>query len=203
MVVAVTGHSGFIGKHLCKAIKDKGWTLIKIDKDYTPIQCDRIYHLACPSSTKAINDNPIKIINTIIDGTKLASNICKKAHFVNISSLGAEDTLINNQQGCYNTAKRLMELYLHHSNGISGTNYRLPSIYGDGMSDDSFIKRCMDGTAYKPTTPNKLHYIMQVNKLVQSIIELEPLEVEEITLGDIYEHFNSGRRGLHRPAPIT
>ena len=188
MVVAVTGHSGFIGKYLCDEIVNKGWKLIKIDRDMKPVKCDRIYHLACPSSTKIINENPIEIINIIVEATKKASEICKSAHFVNISSMGAADTSDNTPQGCYNTAKRLMELYLRHSD-VNFSNYRLPSIYGDGMPDDTFIQKCIDGTAYKPKDPDKLHYISHVNIVIEALIDLKPLEIEEIALGDIYDRF--------------
>jgi len=202
MVVAVTGHSGFIGKHLCKAILDKGWTLIKIGKGYKKVECDRIYHLACPSSTSSINDDPIGIMDTIINGTKKAMKICPSAQFINASSIGANDIKGRDPQCAYNAAKRVMELYLYHA-GIEGINYRLPSVYGEGMSKDSFIQRCVDGTAYKPKDPNKLHYISHIDNIIKSMIDMTPLEVEEITLGDIYEHFNSGRRGIHRATSLT
>lgn len=201
MVVAVTGATGFIGKALCKAILDKGWTLVKIGKEYKKVECDRVYHLACPSSTDIINKDPIGVMDTIIDGTKKAMNICPKALFINASSIGANDTIGDNAQACYNSAKRVMELYLKYA-GVGGINYRLPSVYGEGMSKDSFIRRCIDGNAYKPKRPEQLYYIAHINTIIKSMIDMKPLEVEEITLGDIYEHFNSGRRGLHRPTPI-
>jgi len=199
MVVAVTGHSGFIGKHLCTAILKKGWTLIKIGKSFEPIKCDRVYHLACPSSTKQINNNPVGVMDTILDGTRKAMKICANAEFVNASSIGANDTRGNNEQVCYNSAKRVIELYLEYSD-INNVNYLLPSVYGDGMNRDSFIKRCVDGNAFEPRDSEKLHYISHISSIIESLIELTPLDIEEITLGDIYEHFSSGRRGLHRSA---
>lgn len=200
MVIGVTGHSGFIGKHLCKAVLDKGWTLVKIGKEFDPVDCDRIYHLACASSTKNINDDPIRIMDTIIDGTRKAIKMCPSAQFINASSIGANYTKGLNPQIGYNSAKRVMELYVYYT-GIEGINYRLPSVYGEGMSPDSFIRRCIDGTAYKPKDPSQVHYISHISNVITAMIDLKPLEVEEITLGDIYEHFNSGRRGLHRAAP--
>ncbi len=199
MVVAVTGYSGFIGKALCKAILDKGWTLIKINRSFKPTECDRVYHLACPGTTKAINEDPVGVMDTIIDGTRKAMKICPTAQFINASSIGANYTIGDNTQVCYNSAKRVMELYLKYA-GVEGINYRLPSVYGKGMSKDSLIQRCIDGNAYKPKDPGQVHYISHISNTITSMIDLKPLEVEEITLGDIYEHFNSGRRGLHRSA---
>ncbi len=190
MVVAVTGHSGFIGKYLCKAILDRGWTLIKVNKSFDAVNCDRIYHLACPSSTHKINADPIDVIDTIVDGTRSAMAICPDAIFVNASSIGAKYIDEPGPQGGYNSAKRLMEIYLSLSD-IEFVNYRLPSVYGDGMSKDSFIQRCIDGNAYRPKTPNKMHYIGHIDNIVSSMIEMSPLKVEEISLGDIYERFLS------------
>ena len=46
-------------------------------------------------------------------------------------------------------------------------------------------------------------YTTSINELndeqrSQLFIKLREIEVEEITLGDIYEHFTTGRRRLHR-----
>lgn len=188
MVVAVTGHTGFIGRHLCKAILDRGWSLIKVRREFEKVNCDRIYHLACPSSTKKINDDPNGVIDTIVDGTRKAMNICQEAIFINASSMGANYLDESGAQGGYNVAKRLMEIYLSQS-GREFVNYRLPSVYGNGMSSDSFIQRCIDGNAYKPEDPNKLHYIANVGDIVNSMIEMKDLEIEETSLGDIYNRF--------------
>jgi len=188
MVVGVTGHSGFIGRALCKAIQAKGWNLIKINREYSPIKCDRIYHLACPGTTEAINNDPLGVMDTIIDGTKKAIAISPGAEFINISSMGANDTTGDSPQICYNTAKRVMEMYLRYAE-VDGVNYRLPSIYGKGMSKDSFIQRCIDGRAYKPMFPDKMHYIMPLDELIPALINLNQLTIEEISLGDIYDRF--------------
>ena len=113
--------------------------------------------------------------------------------------MGATE-LDDTAQGAYNIAKRCMEVYLKHS-GVDYINYRLPAVYGEGMHNDQFIKRCVDGTAYRPATPNRAYYIAHINDVVDALINLTSVNVEIITLGEIYELFNSGRRGLHRPTP--
>ena len=160
-----------------------------IGRDYRQVECDLVYHLACPATTAYINANPIEVMNVIMDGTRKALEICPGALFVNASSYGAE-YIDNSPQGAYNVAKRCMEIYLEHSVGVSGyINYRIPSVYGPGAHPDSFIQRCIDGTAYKPTDPNKMHYIVHIDNLVKALAECKEIPTEEITLGEIYERF--------------
>jgi nucleoside-diphosphate-sugar epimerase len=199
--VAVTGHTGFIGKHLVAGLEQAGYEVVLVSKDFEQVECNRVYHLACPSSTEKINNNPVEVMDTIIDATRKAMKICPKALFINASSFGVYE-IDDTAQGAYNIAKRCMEIYLTHSD-IECLNFRLPSIYGQGMSNDAFIKRCIDGTAYEPPTPDKLHYIAHIDDVVDGLINLTRFDVETITLGEIYEQFNSGRRGLHRTTPNT
>lgn len=199
--VAVTGHTGFIGTHLVNELEKRNFNVIKIDRDFTPVECDRIYHLACPSTTKKIDEDPIEIMDIILDGTRKAMKVCPKAIFINASSFGAFD-IADTAQGAYNVAKRCMEIYLLHSD-INCINYRLPSIYGEGMHDDAFIMRCINGTAYKPKEPKKLHFIAHIKDVVDAMIDLKQFNTEIITLGEIYEQFTTGRRGLYRPTPST
>ncbi len=199
--VAITGSTGFIGKHLIKQLELDGFEVIQISKNFEQVNCDRIYHLACPSTTKTITDNTIGVMDTILDSTRKAMMICPSATFINASTFGVFD-IADTAQGAYNVAKRCMEIYLLHSD-IDCINYRLPSVYGEGMHDDAFIMRCIKGTAYKPAQPNKLHYIAHISDVVEAMSRLDQFNTEIITLGDIYEQFTTGRRGLHRPAPST
>lgn len=195
--VVVTGASGFIGRNLCKGLDNAGYEVIKMSRNITSVgEIDRVYHLACPSTTKDIKADPTGIMDIIFDSTRDALDIYPSALFINASSKGIFD-LDNTPQGCYNIAKRAMETYLEFS-GQEYKNYRIPSVYGLGMHNDTFVKRCVDGTATKPTEPGKTHYIAHIDEVVEALIELRDIEIEEITLGEIYEHFTTGRRRLHR-----
>jgi nucleoside-diphosphate-sugar epimerase len=200
--IAVTGSTGFIGSKLVAALSAQGHTVYPIGRDFTQVECDIVYHLACPSSTDYINNNPRAVMDIIMDATRRALDICPTALFVNASSKGSEFIDVDNgAQTAYNIAKRCMEVYLEHSAGVFGyINYRIPSVYGPDASSDSFVQRCIDGTAYAPTDPNKLHYIAHIDDVVEALVHCKQIPIEEITLGQIYELFNSGRRGLHRPA---
>jgi nucleoside-diphosphate-sugar epimerase len=138
-------------------------------------------------------------MDIILDSTRKALEVCPAAYFINASSYGAE-FIDDSPQGAYNVAKRCMEVYLKHSTD-SWLNYRIPSVYGPGAPRDSFIQRCVDGTAHKPIEPNKPHYIAHIDDVVDSLASYKSLLVEKITLGEIYEQFTSGRRGIHRSTP--
>jgi nucleoside-diphosphate-sugar epimerase len=192
--IAVTGATGFIGTHLVEELLKRGNIVHPIGRSFNKVECDMVYHLACPSTTEFINNNPKQIMDIILDGTRQALNICPGAFFVNASSYGAE-SIDRSPQGAYNVAKRCMEIYLEYSAGVFGyINYRIPSVYGPGAPKDSFVQRCIDGTAYQPTDPTKLHCIVHVKDLVKSLADCTVIPTEEITLGQIYEQFSTGQR---------
>lgn len=199
--IAVTGATGFIGQHLVEQLTKNGHIVYPIGRDFRKVDCDMVYHLACPSTTEFINSNTKEVMDIILDGTRKALEISPGAFFVNASSIGASD-IVKSPQGAYNVAKRCMEIYLEYSAGPYGyINYRIPSVYGPGAPRDSFIQRCVDHTACVPTEPDKQHEIIHVLDLVEAMAECKVLPSEKITIGQIYELFTTGRRGLYRPTP--
>ena len=201
--IAVTGHTGFIGQHLVELLLKLGHIVYPIGREYKSVDCDRIYHLACYSSSQQINNQPINVMESILDGTRKAMSVCPSALFVNISSMGAaEIDIADPRQRAYNVAKLCMETYLENS-GIQYINYRLPSVYGEDMRNDGLIKRSSKGIATPPTDTDRIYYIAHVADVVESLANLQPINMEQITLGQIYEQFTTRRRGLHRPTSST
>ena len=104
MIILVTGGSGFIGSNLCEKLLSQGNYVICLDNNFTGkikniqhllsnpnfefirhditkeiyIECDQIYHLACPASPKDYQYNSIKTIKTNILGTLNTLGIAKR-----------------------------------------------------------------------------------------------------------------------------
>lgn len=196
--IVVTGASGFIGVRLVDALREKGHEVITYRRKFYGMNCDIIYHLACPSTTKDINKDPMNIFRAIVEGTRWALSIDQKALFVNASSMGATQTDIDSSpQLLYNLSKRLMEEYIAHDNR-QFVNYRIPSVYGPNMHDDNFIKRCIDGRAYEPENRDTPYYIAHIDDVVEAMVNLTDIPIETTTLGQIYDDFTSGRRTLNK-----
>jgi len=98
MKCVVTGGAGFIGSHLCDALIGRGDEVVCLDNFFTGsranvahlldnrrfeivrhdvcepwhIECDELYHLACPASPVHYQHNPARTIDTAVIGTRNA-----------------------------------------------------------------------------------------------------------------------------------
>jgi nucleoside-diphosphate-sugar epimerase len=189
--IAITGSTGFIGSQLLSELVRRGHIVYPIGRTIRQVECDIVYHLACPATTEIIQRDPTMVMDAIFDVTRQAMKICPTAKFVNGSTMGVHYP-DSTPQGAYNVAKGAMEVYLQHS-GIDYINYRIPSVYGEGMHSSAFIKRCVDGTAYAPAQPDKEYWICHISKAVKAMADLAPIPYETTTLGEIYKQFTSGR----------
>lgn len=103
MRILVTGGAGFIGLHLCERLLSSGHEVICLDNlstsrkdnvshllghskfefwrhdvcDTWHIECDRVYHLACPASPIQYQRNPVRTIKTAVLGTLNALELCR------------------------------------------------------------------------------------------------------------------------------
>lgn len=104
--IVVSGGAGFIGSHLCDVLLGQGHEVIALDNLFTgtkrniqhlmsnpnfeflrhdvtqPIllECDTLYHMACPASPVHYQYNPIKTIKTNVTGTINMLGVAKRTH---------------------------------------------------------------------------------------------------------------------------
>jgi UDP-glucuronate decarboxylase len=93
--ILVTGGAGFLGSHLCERLLQIGHEVVCLDNFFTAqrrnvehllddhrfelvrhdvtepliVEVDEIYHLACPASPVHYQRNPVRTINTAVQGT--------------------------------------------------------------------------------------------------------------------------------------
>jgi UDP-glucuronate decarboxylase len=93
--ILVTGGAGFIGSHLCERLVGEGHEVVCMDNLFTGrrenvqhllgsgnfefdrhdvnqpfvLECDQIFHLACPASPIHYQRNPVRTIRTCVQGT--------------------------------------------------------------------------------------------------------------------------------------
>lgn len=105
MRTVVTGGAGFIGSHLCEALLESGHDVVCMDNLFTSrrenvshllrhprfeffrhdvcvpwhVECDRIYHLACPASPVQYQRNPVQTTKTAFLGTLHALECARDA----------------------------------------------------------------------------------------------------------------------------
>ncbi len=104
--VVVSGGAGFIGSHLCDVLLEQGHEVIAVDNLFTGtkrniqhltsnpnfeflrhditqsvlLECDVLYHMACPASPVHYQYNPIKTIKTNVTGTINMLGVAKRTH---------------------------------------------------------------------------------------------------------------------------
>jgi UDP-glucuronate decarboxylase len=104
--IVVSGGAGFIGSHLCDTLLTQGHEVIAVDNLFTGtkrnihhmlsnpnfefvrhdvtesimLECDQVYHLACPASPVHYQYNPIKTIKTNVTGTINMLGVAKRTH---------------------------------------------------------------------------------------------------------------------------
>ncbi|KAL5530015.1 UXS1 [Sanghuangporus sanghuang] len=194
--VLVTGGAGFVGSHLVDRLMLLGHEVTVLDNFFTGsrtnvshwvghpnfelvrhdvvepfmIECDQIYHLACPASPPHYQSNPVKTIKTSFLGTLNMLGLAKrtKARFL-ISSTSEVygDPEVHPQpetywgnvnpigvRACYDEGKRVAETLtygFHHQDGVDVRVARIFNTYGprmnpsDGRVVSNFIVQALRG----------------------------------------------------------
>ena len=194
MRILVTGGTGFIGSNLCEKLINQGHYVLCLDNNFTgsmeniknlrnnmnfefirhdvtnpiSLEIDQIYHLACPASPNAYQDNPIKTIKTNVLGTLNILGLARrtKAKFLLTSTSEVYgDPKISPQveeywgnvnpigvRSCYDEGKRLAEALTfeyYRTHNVDIKIARIFNTYGpnmnpnDGRVISNFINQCI------------------------------------------------------------
>ena len=163
MKVLVTGHRGFIGQHVYKAILEAGHTVVGVDlpdADITqglePIPgLDAVIHLAARSHPRQCDEDPVRAYDVNVQGTSRALQMALKsgakkvvfsssAHVYDIPPkvLPTDEQQPVRLNNTYTTTKllgeQLCDLYWTN-HGLSYTTLRLFNVYGPGQALGYFI----------------------------------------------------------------
>ncbi len=196
MIILVTGGTGFIGSHLCEQLVLQNHHVICVDNNFTGnmsniahlkkydnfefirhditkeilVECDQIYHLACPASPKNYQYNSIKTLKTNVLGTMNMLGLAKrvKAKFLLASTSEIYGDPLSTPQkeedwgnvnpigirACYDEGKRVAEtltFQYHRDCHVDVCVARIFNTYGprlhenDGRVISNFIYQALQG----------------------------------------------------------
>jgi UDP-glucuronate decarboxylase len=194
--IVVTGGAGFIGSHLCDVLLTEGHEVMAVDNLFTgtkrniehmldnkrfefirhditqPIllECDQVYHLACPASPVHYQYNPIKTIKTNVTGTINMLGVAKRtrARFLLASTSEVYGDPLQHPQiesywgnvnpigprSCYDEGKRVAETLTVNYKDQGHVDARIVRIFNtfgprmlfnDGRVVSNFIVQALQG----------------------------------------------------------
>lgn len=145
--ILVTGSEGFIGRHLCQAILNKGYTLIQFDKKLTLDifdealeshikEVDVIIHLAALTSVEQSFKNPAETFRVNVLGTARVAELCNKYKKKLIYPSSA--AIYHHELSPYAYSKLVAEnIVTGMSKSFPTTVLRLFNVFGAEMNSDS------------------------------------------------------------------
>jgi nucleoside-diphosphate-sugar epimerase len=165
MKLFITGHKGFIGKHLTKRLDDlgiewAGYDLVdgndirdktQLDIHMDKSQCDIIIHLAALTGVRRGEDYPQDYFNTNVIGTNNVLSLAKKFNIDKIIALSSSSVNKGNPKSIYGISKFSME----HVINVSSIKYKFIvrpfTVYGEEGRRDEILPRWIE--QYKQGKP--------------------------------------------------
>ena len=229
--IMVTGGAGFLGSHLCERLIRDGHEVICVDDLFTGskrnldallsnhrfefirhdvclplhIECDEIYHLACPASPVHYQHNPVRTIRTCVQGTlnvlELARDVQARLLIASTSEVYG-DPLVHPQvegywgnvnpigpRACYDEGKRCAEALATSYAQQYGVAVRIPRIFNtygprmlpnDGRVVSNFVVQCL---ANQPITlfgdGTQTRSFCYVDDLIEGFLRLMASDLDE------------------------
>ena len=240
--ILVTGGAGFIGSHLCERLVADGHEVMCMDNLFTGrreniqhllgsgtfefdrhdvnqpfvIECDQIFHLACPASPIHYQRNPVRTIRTCVEGTlhalECAREVGARLFIASTSEIYGDpaehpqtETYWGNvnpigPRACYDEGKRCAEALAVSFARQYGTDVRIARIFNtygprmhenDGRVVSNFVVQALRGEAITIYGDGKqTRSFCYVSDLVEAAIRFMNVDVDSATplnLGNPHE----------------
>lgn len=178
-MIVVTGASGFIGQHLCYALRERGKDVHEIDlRTRSDINnCDlpeasRVFHLA--AQTDAYHQNArFDAITNIIGSIRIFEQYGDKVVFTS-------SAMVNYPCNPYAISKRACEDYAKY---FGAAIVRLPNVYGPG--GHSLIDVCETNDEINIYgTGQQVRTYQHVDVVIKALLDAEP-GVTKVVQGDV------------------
>lgn len=170
MRVLITGHKGFLGQHVIRAVTARGcqWVGMDLGDDLPDEPIDGIIHLAALNGVRACDAAPVDAVETNMLLTARMLMLAKQsdAWFVHVSSQEARDNI-------YGITKRAAESYARAWSRLTQVpvSFVQPcTMFGRGMRADAFIERVRRGDV--PAEISGALIICPVERVVDAILRV-------------------------------